>query len=373
MSDKITSFIAGGVICLLLLTVGCIHITEETTKSKLVVSLSNPAESKEKISTGVAPAAEETAKLEGKPKEQLPTVELALKFVPQDWTTYRIITEAEKSVTWEGPLPEKPGDFKGGHTSSRIEMAFNQRIQSINDKGDAVAEITIKQLKYLARVKDNVVLDFDSSTEKDRDNLLSKLIGQSYTIEISPAGRVLRILDVNEARAAVKGDSSAHQTASALLSDDTVKQRHTILALPVIEKKQLHKADTWSDIESFSFGMMGSKSYEKIYTLKEIQETDNQQIVIIEMNAVPSSEMAQELHKKQATGLFSKLFDNAETYTGELKLDLTAGKIEKYIEKLWTEWVAVDPFAGQQDDKEPAALKMAATRLYHIEKIDQIN
>jgi len=356
MSDKIFSFIATAVVCLLLLTMGCISITEETTKSK--------AESKEKIS------AEETAKLEGKSKEQLTTVELALKFTPQDSTTYRLITEAEKSVMWEGPLPEKPSAFKSGHTASRIEMTFTQRIQSIDDKGNAVVEITIKGLKDLAQVRDNTVLDFDSSREKDRDSLLSKLIGQSYTIEISPAGRVLRILDVNEARAAVKGDSSAHQTASALVSDDTIKQRHTILALAATDKDQFQQGDSWSDMESFSFGMMGSKSYEKIYTLKEVKDTDHRQIAIVEMNAIPSSEMAEELHKEQATGLFTKLFDNTETYTGELKLDLTAGKIEKYIEKLQTEWVAVDPFAGQQDDKEPAALKMTATRLYHIEKID---
>jgi len=371
MSDKTSSFIAAAVVCLLLLMMGCIYITEETTKPK--------AESKEKISTGVAPPAEEIAKPEAefeKQKAETPTekaVTLALKFVPQDSTAYRVITEAEKSVMWEGPLSEKPSDFKGGHTASRIEMTFIQRIQSIDDKCNAVAEITIKQLKYLAKVRDNVVLDFDSSREKDRDNLLSKLIGQSYTIELSPAGRVLKILDVNEARAAVKGDSSAHQTASALLSDDTIKQRHAILALPVIEKNQLHKGNTWSDIESLSFGMMGSQSYEKVYTLKEIKDTDNHQLAIVGMNAIPSSEKAEQLHKEHATGLFSKLFDNTETYTGELKLDLTAGKIEKYIEELRTEWVAIDPFAEQQDDKEPAALKMAATRLYHIEKIDQIN
>ena len=368
MSDKTSSFIAAVVVCLLLLTMGCIYITEETAKSK--------AESKEKMSTGVAPPGEEAAQPEAefeKQEAETPTgkaVTLALKFTPQDSTTYRLITEAQKSVMWEGPLPEKPSAFKGGHTGNRIEMTFTQRIQSIDDKGDAVAEITIKQLKYLAKVRDNVVLDFDSSREKDRDNLLSKLIGRSYTIEISAAGRVLKIVDVNEAQAAVKGDSSAHKTASTLLSSDTIKQRHAILALPVAEKNQLRKGDNWSDVAVFSFGMMGSKSYEKIYTLKEIKDTDNRQIAIIEMNAIPSSEMARKLHKEQATGLFSKLFDSTETYTGELKLDLTAGKIEKYIEKLRTEWVAVDPFAGQEDDKEPAALKMAATRLYHIEKID---
>ncbi|MFQ6035585.1 MAG: DUF6263 family protein [Sedimentisphaerales bacterium] len=362
MSDKTFSFIATVVVCSLLLTIDCTYITEETVKSK--------AESEEKMSTGVASPGEETTKPEGKPKEQLPTVELALKFVPQDSTTYRVITEAEKAVSWEGPLPEKPSAFKGGHTGNRMEMTFTQRIQSIDNQSNAVAKITIKQLKYLAKVRDNVVLDFDSSREKERDNLLSKLIGKSYTIELSPAGRVLKIIDVNEIQAAIKGDSSAHKAASALLSPDTIKKRHAILALPVAEKNQLRKGDNWSDVAVFSFGMMGSKSYEKIYTLKEIKETDHRQIAIIEMNAIPSSEMVEQMHKEQATGLFSNLFDNIETYRGELKFDLTAGKIEKYIEKLRTEWIAVEPFAGQENDKEPAALRMAATRLHHLQKID---
>ncbi|MBA7676877.1 hypothetical protein ES703_85122 [subsurface metagenome] len=64
------------------------------------------------------------------------------------------------------------------------------------------------------------------------------------------------------------------------------------------------------------------------------------------------------------------MFDNIETYTGRLELDLTAGKVEKYIEELQTEWVAVDPSAGQKDDKEPAVLTMSDTRFYSLEKID---
>jgi hypothetical protein len=114
--------------------------------------------------------------------------------------------------------------------------------------------------------------------------------------------------------------------------------------------------------------MMGSKSYEKVYTLKEIKEVNNKQIAVAEMKAIPSSEMAEELHKEQAGGAFTKMFDNTEAYSGELALDLTAGKVQKYFEKLRTEWVMVDP--RPEPDKEPAALRMAATRLYSIEKID---
>jgi len=320
------------------------------------------------LTLSCAPAIRETADTKVKAKEKGPTVQLALKFTPQDSTTYTVIVEADRSVTWEGPLPEKPTAFKGGHTGNKIEMTFAQRIQSVNDKGNAVTKIEIKALKYLAIVKDDVVLNFDSSREKDKDNLLAKLIGQSYTIQISPAGQVLQVVDANQARAAVDGSSSVHKTASSLLSPAAIQQRHTIPALPPAEKSRLSPGDNWSSIATFSFDMMGSKSYEKIYKLKEIKEADNQQFAIVDMNAVPSSEIAQKLHQEQATNPLEKMFDTSETYAGQLKMDLTTGKVEKCLEKLHVEWVIVDPQA--KGDKEPAALRMTATRFYSIEKID---
>ena len=64
------------------------------------------------------------------------------------------------------------------------------------------------------------------------------------------------------------------------------------------------------------------------------------------------------------------MFDSTQGYTGQLKLDLTNSKVEKYLEKLQLEWIIVDPSAEQKGDTEPDTLKMAATRLYSLEKID---
>ena len=385
MPNKIFGFVAGSMICLLLLVSGCAQPptetfggqpTKEAPKTKLEREETAKVEPKETIKPEVKKEEtieikvepKETIKPEVKPEKQGPAVQLALKFAADDLTTYKVITEVEKSVKWEGPLPDKNFAFKGGATGNRVEMTFAQRIQSVNDKGNAVAQITVKGLKYSGKVKDNVVLDFDSSREKDVNNPLCKLIGQSYTIEISPAGQVLRVIEVSPAQAAVEGSSSANKTALALLATDVIKERHTIPGLPVADKNQLRTGDNWSSIKAFSFDMMGAKSYEKLYTLKEIKEVNNRQIAVAEMKAIPSSEMAEELHKEQATGVFTKMFDNTEAYSGQLKLDLTAGRIEEYFEKLQTEWIMVDP--KPEPNKEPAALKMAATRLYSIEKID---
>jgi len=360
MSNKICRFTAGAVVFLLLLAAGCTPADKEIAKTsvgpeKAVVTKVEP---KKTVETKVEPA------------EQKPTVKLALKFTPGETTTYKLTTQVQKSVLWEGPLPDKPDAFKGGHTGNKIEMAFAQQIKSVGDNGSAAAEITIKGLKYFARVKDNVVLDFDSSREKDRNNPLSNLIGQSYTIEITPWGQVSKVIDISRAQAAVKGGTSAHRVARALLLAGVIKERHTIPALPPGNKSELKKGDNWSSIKSFDFTLMGSKSYEKIYKLKGIKDAGNKQLALVEMYAIPSSEGAKELHKEKGGGFFSKLFDNTEEYTGELKLDLSAGKVENCIEKLKSEWLAVDPAPVQNDKKEPAALRMTALRLYQIERID---
>jgi hypothetical protein len=377
---RIYGFTAGGVICILLLTAGCSDSTRETATSE-IKSQATPqtwvgpeetteaeVERKETPERSIEP--EEIVKAEVKPEGQQPTVKLALKFTPEDLTAYKVTTETEQSVLWEGPETNRPKSFIGGHSGSRIEMTFNRRIQSVDDQSKAVAEITIKGLKYLVKVRDNIVLDFDSSREKDRNNPLGKLIGQSYTIEITASGEVSKVIDVSSARTAVEGSASANQRAAQLLSTKVIKEQHSIPALPATEKNQLHTGGSWSNIKTFSFGPLGSKSYERIYELKEIKDEDERRTAIVEMSVVPSSEKAKELHKEQTISFFSQMFDNPlETYTGQLKLDLTAGKIEQYFEEFRSEWVAVDTMPGKESE-EPDTLRMGAIRLYRIERID---
>jgi len=345
------------VICSMLLTAGCAREAKETAKPQI-----KPEEEKPKV------VAEE-AKPEVKPGKEKPAVELALKFVAGDSTTYKSTIQAQRSIRWEGPLPNE-GAFKGGQTSSSVEITFARQIQSVEDNGNAVAKITIEALKYLSIIKDNPALDFDSSRAKDQSHFLAKLIGQSYTIEITPAGQVSKVIDVSQAQAALRGVSSADKTALALLSPDAIKERHTIPAMPAADKKRLRTGDNWNGLKTFSFGLMGSKSYERIYTLKEVKQAGSRRVAVVEMKAAPTTEMAEQLHQQQTVSSFSKMFDNTETFTGQLQLDLNTGKVGNCFEKLESEWIAVEPMAGQQTDKEPAVLKMTAVRLYRLEKTD---
>jgi hypothetical protein len=387
---KISKWLASAVVCSILLAAGCAPTSEKPAKIEQGgehVELVKPKEQAPIVTA-------ETIKPKAEPEKQIPEktvptemakpaeavkpaaelqggkpVELALKFSQGDSTTYKVITEAQRNIKGEGALLDDR-TFKGGATGNRVEITFTQQIQSVDAQGNAVAKITINELKYSAKVKDNINTDFDSSGGKDQNSPLYKLIGQSYTIELTPAGQVSKIIDYSQAQSAVSGISSASQVASMLLKPEAIKLRHTIPALPAADKNQSRPGDKWNNVKPFTFGMMGSKSYERIYTLKEIEDVNNHRIALVEMNAIPSAETAPEPNQGQAMGFLSKMFDNTEKYTGGLKLDLNTGKVKEYSEKLQSEWVAVDPEAGQKPDSKPAMLRMTATHFYHIEKID---
>ena len=374
MTSHSLQFILQVVACLAMVMAGC---NRPACQTEPAVATAQSEQPNVQISQPAVPAPPASTTPQAQPQQQqLPsqqkqTFTLALKFAPQDTTKYDVTVEAERSVQWEGPANNKPSAFKGGRTGNRIELTFTQRIKSVNDKGDALAEITVESLKYVGRVRDNVIIDFNSSRQQDQNEPLAKLIGQAYTIELSPAGQLLRVVDVNQAQSAVRGVSAAHTAAVQLLSAEAVRERHTISALDGCQNKRLAPGDTWSNIKTFSFGMMGSKTHERVYTFKDVSKGDSPaagQIALIEMSAIPSSQTAKELHKDDGGGLFTKMFDNSEAYTGQLKLDLTAGRVEECIEKLSTEWVAAEP-PREGGNEQPAALKMAATRFYHIVRI----
>ncbi|MHC4605040.1 MAG: hypothetical protein ACYS6W_17120, partial [Planctomycetota bacterium] len=283
-SDKIFKWLAAAVICSLFLTVGCTPLAEETVKTE--------GELEKQTSKAVVETTKPDVKIT-KPVSEVvktPAATLALKFTPQDSTTYRLTTEAQRRIELEGPLPDTDKTaFRGGQTGTKIEMTFTQKIQKVDDNGSAHAKITIEELKYLSIIRDSPVLDFDSSREKDKNSPMAGLIGRSYTVEIAPTGKVTEVIDVGQPQAAFKGGSLADKTALTLLKKDAIKKRHGILVLPDAGKNQLPTGGKWSSIKTFSFGMMGSKSYNKIYTLKEINDTDGRRIINVEMNAIPTS------------------------------------------------------------------------------------
>jgi hypothetical protein len=249
-------------------------------------------------------------------------------------------------------------------------MTFAWQVQRVDDEGNASLKITIKALAYVGRMREKVVLDFDSSRPEDQHSPLAGLIGLSYGLEMSPKGEVLAIVDAESARQAVQGDSPEHQTALRLLSESAIRARHENAALMALPDDRARPGEEWSSVKGFAFGMMGAASFERIYTLEKPTSPDDGGVAVVTMNAIPSSALAQEQHAAQPSSVFAQMFDTAESYDGQLQLDLDTGEIVEYTEQLQMRWVAADPAAAESGDSHPAVLKMGAIQLYRLDRVE---
>jgi hypothetical protein len=194
-------------------------------------------------------------------------VSLQMQPMAEQQATYKVLTESHQTLTYDGSFDDK-SQFKGGHNISSVEMVFTQRIQSINSQGNILADITIESLKVSSTLRDEPTFNYDSENH-DKTNVLDKLIGQSYTIELSPRLAVLRVFNIITARGMVAGTSGSHKRAQALLSDEDIIQRHSVYGIGSEEIDKASIGDKWSNMKTFSFPVIGTKAYERIYTLRK--------------------------------------------------------------------------------------------------------
>jgi hypothetical protein len=303
------------------------------------------------------------------PNAPEPPVSLALAFSVGQTATYRATTDARKSVEWMGPESGRPADFSDGYSGNHVEMTFEQRVEKVRDNGNALVEITIQGLKYRGVIQSRPVFEFDSTEPNDRDNPLAALIGKSYRLEMSPGGKVVELLDMESVRKAVKAGSPAYSVAAKLVSDEMIRDQHEVPPLSALKEGQARLGQRWSDVKSFAFGDMGAKGFERVYTLTQVEQGVGR-TALVEMKAIPSAAMAEEMHKRQTTGLLPGLFDNTDKYDGRLDFDLDGGRIRRYMEDMRTEWIIADPAAMQDTTAVPRALKMGARRLHRLELVE---
>ena len=291
-------------------------------------------------------------------------VPVALKFSVGDVTRYKVTTEDEDSVQFSGKWP-KEGDFENKRNNVRVELSYTQSIESLDEAGNAVAKVTIDAIRASYVYRNLPAYDFDNRRETDTKKAMYKLVGKSYTIKLAPTGSFLEIVDVSAVQAAVSGDAA--DEVADLVTNEAIERRHGLLILPDPNDNMLAAGDTWSTVRSFSFRELGAKIYERIYTLKDIEETNGRKIGVVDMKAIPSAEGAEALHQQGQTPDFSQMADNTEDYYGEMRFDLTSGKVQEYVEKLVSTWTMLDT---STDRDQPPALVMKAVR---VSRVDRVN
>ncbi|MFC1739458.1 hypothetical protein ACFL1G_10480 [Planctomycetota bacterium] len=365
-SKKLFNLLISILICLLVLTCGCgkpgavnvAQVPEKPVSQQIEAVAEKPQEQVVEVIE---------VQVDEQPPEKVPAsaADLALKFSVGDTAVYKVKREFMQEVKWEGFVPEE-NSFKDQRNYHEIEMKFTRRIQSFLDSGAAVAKITIEELKFRTMTRNRVEVDFDSSTAEAGDKLLN-LIGQTYTISIKPDGKV-SLIDTSTAISAVRDSSLQSKRARSLLDPDAIKGRHAVLELPAADKNPLELTEKWSNLKTFTFGLLGPQVYERIYTLEEIKAEKDGGVAVVSMDAIPSAVKTEEFYEKQKAGNFSELFDNTQTYTGQLELDLKTGEIEKYNEKMNSEWFTIIP--QKEEGQDATILIMNATYDYNLERIN---
>lgn len=292
---------------------------------------------------------------------------MSLKFSPDETSTYKVITESVKDYNYVQPSINQT---KKQQTLSRTEVVYDQKIDSVDGSGNAKALITIKEVNYHSKSANGGSFDFESA--KDTKGSMGKLVGQSYVIKMLPDGEVAAVENAQKIRNAVRGDSKELKIAQSLVGDDAIKQRHTIVALPTAKESAVKQGKSWSSVKAAPAGMLMPKSYEKVFTLKEVKDEHGQKIAVVAMKAQPTSAKAADMPENAASGMgfFGKMFDTKEeTYTGEMLMNLNTGKVSSYSEKLKSEMVAVESAKEQIGDKGPDVLTMGFTYIYSVEKM----
>ena len=293
---------------------------------------------------------------------------LTLNFTPEATMTYKVSTQMIKDFRFEQPSLKKP-KLQEEQSGTTVDMTFEQKIDKIQSDGSTLATVTVKEIAYVAKVKNTVKFDFDSTRQGDKDNPFAKVIGQSYTIKISSDG-VAEVVDAKDARNAVTADYEG-EVAKDIFSDDRIKKRHSILALPGIAQRTTVKTgSSWSRVVAPK-DLLAPKSFEKTYTLESIEGPKGNRVATILMNATESAEPVPDAEKQSTgMGILAKMFNSTETYTGKMVLELDTGKILQYNEELVAIYLATEEPKGGSGDKGPDTLMMRLTQSISMEIVE---
>ena len=81
---------------------------------------------------------------------------------------------------------------------------------------------------------------------------------------------VSKIINGSEVRSLIEGSSASNKAGLRVLSEVSIKERHGSVVSPQVCGKEIKPADEWKNTKTFMFGLLGSKSYERVYKVKEI-------------------------------------------------------------------------------------------------------
>jgi len=319
-------------------------------------------------------ASRELPAVPGEPNEaasQSEKITLSLDFEAGTKTRYQVTTETVTAI--EGPKTAIQGNASTApfpKVSESSEVVFTQEILGPlpEDANTVVALITIDQVKYMRRSTGQPDLAFDSQEHADKNSPFARLIGQTYTIEISPLGYVPGVFNLRPARLAVRGPTPAHAAALDLVSPPAIFPRHGFFSLPGPDVGSLTVGDRWRGVQQYTLrapGMdmdrLGTHRFEKIYRLESVKQQPVGTVAEVVFEGAPIPKRTQDGRPAEVPFLSC-------SYAGGGEFNLDAGRVEGYMEHLEVRLPL--PGAGSSPAEGPENHIVIATRYCWVQRLD---
>ncbi len=195
-------------------------------------------------------------------------VELRLKYQKGQELRYKTV---QKTVT----------EAAGNSLQQQMGFVFSMKVEDVAPDGAATLKCTYEAVSVKATGLQE--LDFDSEKDKEVPDepmlqMMSKLVGQSFVMKMTPAGRVTEVKGFDkilETMMAAAGDEQARQMARQMLqqvfSDDAFKSMMQQMS-PVLPDGKVGPGDTWATDFSIKLPMLGAMKYSVQSRLAEVKE-----------------------------------------------------------------------------------------------------
>lgn len=291
--------------------------------------------------------------------EKLSEANVGLKFKTGDSATYKSGYKTKQFIKLDMAVKTR---VKDQDNFRDVDVIFSQDIQAIK-AGNAIAKITVKDIVVLTKNSEDTTYDFDSRRGSDKEKPLYKLIGKSYTISISPDGKVVPVDLKNVASMKLTGTDNA--VFKSLFNPKEIVNRHEI-HLPKKNASKVTQGKGWSKVVWSHPKIMAKKTFEKAYVLKSVDGN----VANVSMSAYETDKPAEgDAPKGGGFGPMSKMFDTQEKYTGQMKFDVASGKVIKWNETCNAIYVITDP-SSKSEAGGPASLTMGLIHTIKFEKVD---
>lgn len=298
-------------------------------------------------------------------------ITLSLEFEPGTKTRYRVTTEAVTAM--EGPetaVQDNASTAPFPKVSESSEVVFTQEILGpvSEETNTVVALVTIEEVRYVRTSPVQPGLAFDSQEPADQNSPFAKLIGQTYTIEISPLGYVPGVFNLLSARLAVRGSTPAHAAALELVSPPAIFRRHGFFSLPGPDVGSLAVGGQWRGVQQITLkapgadmDRLGTHRFDKIYRLESVEQRPVGAVAVVVFAGSPRPRRSPDGHLAEVPFLSC-------SYVGGGEFNLDAGRVEDYLEHLEVRMPL--PGTGSPPAEGPEGRIVIATRFCRVQRLD---